>query len=168
MKKEFNVGDKVIYPSYGLGTVSNIESHTIYGIETKVYVISFDHDKVVLKVPFQKSSMLRVPMEQKDIHLLYDILRQPPDSARNGIKTNQIYETRIRSGDLCLVAKTARDIYKRNVAPSTTAPKANASYSYNQKRILDLAIKLIADEIAQAENINIDTAKERIINILNS
>lgn len=162
MIKEFAVGEKVIYPSYGLGEIMRIEVQDIYGIETKVYVISFDNGKMILQVPFQKSEMLRVPIDQKDIRVLYDILRQPPEMIKNGVKTNQIYENRIKSGDLCLVARTVRDIYKKNLLPV----KAQGTYSYNQKRILDLAIKLMADEIAQVENIATNTAKEKIIELL--
>ncbi len=164
MIKEFAVGEKVIYPSYGLGEIVDIESQTMYGIETKVYVISFDQGKMVLKVPIQKSDMLRIPMKSKDISTFYEILRQPPEATRSGIKTNQIYETRIKSGDLYLMAKTVRDIYKKNAV----VIKPQSSYSYNQKRILDSAIKWMAEEVAQIESMTVESARDKIIEMLNS
>lgn len=160
---EFNIGDKVVYPSYGLGEILKIESKTIYGVETKMYVISFNEGKVLLSVPLQKSHMLRFPIAKTQVPVIYDILQQEPDVLKGGIKTNQIYENRINSGDLSLVAQTARDVYKKI---NDSAKISTPVYTYNQKRLLDLAVKLMSDEISQAENIDHKTIKEKILSTL--
>ena len=163
MSTEFNVGDKVVYPSYGLGEILKIESKIIYGIETKMYVISFNAGKVVLSVPVQKSHMLRFPISKNEVPKIYDILQQDPDVLKGGIKTNQIYENRINSGDLILVAQTARDVYKKI---NDSAKISTPTYTYNQKRLLDLAVKLISDEISQTENIDNKEIRDKILTIL--
>ena len=53
---QFKVGDKVVYPSHGVGEIIDLESGSIAGIAVQVYVISFPHDKMVLRVPVKRAA----------------------------------------------------------------------------------------------------------------
>ena len=46
--QEFQVGDKVVNPSHGVGEITEIESQAIAGTTLEVYVISFPQDKMTL------------------------------------------------------------------------------------------------------------------------
>src|SRR6202008_1644336 len=58
---EFAVGDHVVYPAHGVGQVQGIETQEVAGLTLEVYVITFDHEKMTLRVPTgkAKSSGLR-------------------------------------------------------------------------------------------------------------
>jgi CarD family transcriptional regulator len=45
----FEVGERVVYPSHGVGEITNIETQSIGGIGIQVYVISFPQDKMILR-----------------------------------------------------------------------------------------------------------------------
>ena len=65
---DFAVGDHVVYPAHGVGKVQGVENQEVAGLSLEVYVITFDHEKMTLRVPTGKarSSGLR-PLAAGDI-----------------------------------------------------------------------------------------------------
>ena len=51
---DFGVGDHVVYPAHGVGVVQGVESQDIAGMKLELYVITFDHEKMTLRVPTAK------------------------------------------------------------------------------------------------------------------
>ena len=51
---DFKINDFVVYPSHGVGQIVDEESQNIAGFELKMYVITFEKDKMTLKVPKNK------------------------------------------------------------------------------------------------------------------
>src|SRR3546814_9641526 len=52
---DFSVGDHVVYPAHGVGQVQGIETQDVAGLKLEVYVITFDHEKMTLRVPTAKA-----------------------------------------------------------------------------------------------------------------
>ena len=52
---EFTVGDHVVYPAHGVGQVQGVEVQEVAGMQLEVYVITFDHEKMTLRVPTAKA-----------------------------------------------------------------------------------------------------------------
>src|SRR5260370_7602741 len=52
---EFKIGDSVVYPAHGVGAVIGIEVQEVAGLSLEVYVITFDHEKMTLRVPTRKA-----------------------------------------------------------------------------------------------------------------
>ena len=52
---DFKAGDFVVYPTHGVGKVTDIETRTISGHELKLFVIEFDRDRMTLRVPVTKA-----------------------------------------------------------------------------------------------------------------
>ena len=57
--KEFaySPGDYVVYPTHGVGKVSSIEKCEIAGHSLQLFVISFDRDRMTLRVPISKATI---------------------------------------------------------------------------------------------------------------
>ena len=74
-KPEFKVGERVVYPSHGVGEIIQIESQAIGEIKLEVYVISFPHDKMTLRVPVSRAtaSGLRTLATKSDVNNVYNI-----------------------------------------------------------------------------------------------
>ena len=53
---EFKVGDAVVYPAHGVGKVAAIETQEVAGMSLEVYVVTFDHEKMTLRVPTKKAA----------------------------------------------------------------------------------------------------------------
>jgi [protein-PII] uridylyltransferase len=53
---EFQAGDHVVYPTHGVGTVQGIESMSAAGHTLQVIVVTFDENRMTLRVPVGKAS----------------------------------------------------------------------------------------------------------------
>src|SRR5690554_1297098 len=52
---EFKVGDSVVYPAHGVGKVAAVETQEVAGMSLEVYVGTYDHEKMTLRVPTAKA-----------------------------------------------------------------------------------------------------------------
>ena len=53
--QDFIVGDYVVYPAHGVGQINGVETQEVAGLSLEVYVITFDHEKMTLRVPTRKA-----------------------------------------------------------------------------------------------------------------
>jgi len=53
--KTFKKGDYIVYPAHGVGRVTGVEKETVAGFDIEVYVVSFEQDKMTLRVPTAKA-----------------------------------------------------------------------------------------------------------------
>ena len=52
--EDFQINDFVVYPSHGVGQIIDEEVQNVAGFELKMFVLSFEKDKMTLKVPKDK------------------------------------------------------------------------------------------------------------------
>ena len=57
--KDFKAGDHVVYPTHGVGQVQGIEEVPVAGMTLKVIIITFEENRMTLKVPMGKARLLR-------------------------------------------------------------------------------------------------------------
>ena len=55
-KSEFRPDDFVVYPAHGVGRIISIEEQEIAGLRLELFVISFEKDKMTLRVPTARAS----------------------------------------------------------------------------------------------------------------
>ena len=158
-KPEFKVGERVVYPSHGVGEIIEIESQAIGEIKLEVYVISFPHDKMTLRVPVSRAtaSGLRTLATKSDVNKVYSILNDKPKRGNKmWSRRAQEYETKINSGQIEAIAEVVRDLYKN----------VDNDRSYSERTIYESAINRLATEIAVLENITIASATEKLVELL--
>ncbi|MEM6338333.1 MAG: CarD family transcriptional regulator [Pseudomonadota bacterium] len=156
---EFKVGDRVVYPSHGVGEIVEIESQTIADIKLEVYVISFPHDKMTLRVPVSRAtaSGLRTLADKSDVSGVYDILNgKPKRGNKMWSRRAQEYEGKINSGEIEAVAEVVRDLYKN----------VDNDRSYSERTIYESALNRLASEIAVLEKITKAAATEKLVELL--
>ena len=51
----FDVGDYVVYPKHGVGRVVELQSTEIAGTRLELYVLRFEKEKMILRVPVNKA-----------------------------------------------------------------------------------------------------------------
>jgi len=160
MSKEiFNVGEKVVYPSHGVGEIVNIEIQTIGGMEQRLYVISFPQDKMVLRVPVTRAaaSGLRALADKCDVSKIYEALQgKPRQGNRMWSRRAQEYEGKINSGNIVAVAEVVRDLYKN----------VDSDRSYSERTIYESAINRLASELSLLEEITQEEAVIKLVEVL--
>ncbi len=104
---DFAVGDHVVYPAHGVGSVIGIETQDVVGYSLEVYVITFAHDKMTLRVPTKKAvaSGLRALAEGNVVSRALTTLKGRARVKRTmWSRRAQEYEAKINSGDLISIA----------------------------------------------------------------
>ena len=156
---EFKVGDRVVYPSHGVGEITEVESQAIAGTKLEVYVISFPHDKMILRVPVSRAtaSGLRALSTKSDLSSVYDILNDKPKRGNKmWSRRAQEYESKINSGQISAIAEVVRDLYKN----------VDNDRSYSERTIYESALNRLASEIAALEGISAISAADRLVDLL--
>jgi CarD family transcriptional regulator len=152
----FAVGQSVVYPAHGVGKVTAVEKQTVAGMSLEVYVVSFDQDKMILRVPTNRAedSGMRSLAGSK---LVDDALKTLGGKAR--IKRTmwsrraQEYEAKINSGDLISIAEVVRDLHRGEDQPEQ---------SYSERQLYESALDRMARELAAVDDTDHDAAMDRL------
>jgi CarD family transcriptional regulator len=156
---EFKIGERVVYPSHGVGEIINIENQKICDMEVMVYVISFPSDKMTLRVPVNRAKLsgLRTLVSKSDLSKIYITLQGKAKSGnRMWSRRAQEYENKINSGDIVAVAEVVRDLYKN----------VDSDRSYSERTIYESALNRLAGELAVLEDINPSEAIDKLVEVL--
>jgi CarD family transcriptional regulator len=54
--QDFSPNEYVVYPAHGVGQIVSIEEQEIAGLKLELFVISFEKDKMTLRVPTAKAT----------------------------------------------------------------------------------------------------------------
>lgn len=154
--KAFGIGQHVVYPAHGVGVVTGIEKQTVAGMDLEVFVVSFDQDKMILRVPTNRAeaSGMRALAGTK---LVDDALKTLGGRARvkrtMWSRRAQEYEAKINSGDLISIAEVVRDLHRASDQPEQ---------SYSERQLYESALDRMARELAAVENIDKGAAMDML------
>ena len=162
MSKEmsFATGDFVVYPTHGVGRVAGIETQEIAGDTLKLIVISFDKDRMTLRVPVTKArnSGLRKLSTRKVMEAALTTLKGRSRGKRAmWSRRAQEYEAKINSGDPVSIAEVVRDLHRGSDQPDQ---------SYSERQIYQAALDRLARELAAVEDIDETAATQRLEDML--
>src|SRR3954447_8555139 len=149
---DFSVGDHVVYPAHGVGQVQGIETQEVAGLKLEVYVITFDHEKMTLRVPTAKAraSGLHALAETGVVSKALTTLKGRARVKRTmWSRRAQEYEAKINSGDLVSIAEVVRDLHRAENQPEQ---------SYSERQLYESALDRMAREVAAIERIDRDAA----------
>ena len=156
----FNSGDYVVYPSHGVGKISDISKQTIAGSELELLVVNFDKDKMTLRIPLAKIGNvgLRKISEPETIDQALDTLKGKAKIRKlMWSRRAQEYENKINSGNPVAVAEVVRDLYRQENL---------AEQSYSERQIYERAFDRLASEVAVCDNISFEEASKKMLGIL--
>jgi len=152
----FSKGDYVVYPAHGVGQIEGVETLQVSGTEVKLYAISFEKDRMRLKIPVQKalnSGLRKLCTTTR----LKDALKtlQGKSRVRRTMwsRRAQEYETKINSGDPVAIAEVLRDLKRSN---------DDTEQSYSERQIYQSALERLAREVAVVEKTTELKAAERL------
>lgn len=157
---EFSTGDLVVYPAHGVGRIDGIETLTIADQTVKLYAISFEQDRMRLKVPVERAneSGLRRLSSKERMKAAMETLQGRARIRRTmWSRRAQEYEAKINSGDPVSIAEVLRDL-KRNTE--------QGEQSYSERQIYQAALERLARELAAVEHIDEAKAADRLEEVM--
>ena len=152
----FNSGEYVVYPTHGVGKVTNIAKQTIAGSELELLVVNFDKDKMTLRVPAKLDQVgLRKISDETTMKEAFATLKGKPRIKKvMWSRRAQEYENKINSGNPVAVAEVIRDLHRSENL---------ADQSYSERQIYEHALERLASEVAVYDNISLEEANKKLL-----
>lgn len=154
----FNVGDKIVYPSQGVGVIDLIESKEFKGKMQKYYKIHLFNNSMKLMVPFSviESSHIRLVSDTEEIDNVFDnmdkFLDVDDDFTSNNFRERiAINNQKIKSGTLSDCIEVICNL-----------SKINSKHSLNnvEKQMLTNTKKILIEEICQSKDLSNNEAEK--------
>jgi len=159
-KHEFRPNDFVVYPAHGVGQIISIEEQEIAGIAMELFVISFDKDKMTLRVPTHKATEVGMRSLASP-----DVVSKAMSTLKGKAKVKramwsrraQEYEQKINSGDLIAIAEVVRDLHRTD---------DQREQSYSERQLYEAARDRLTRELAAVAGTEETDAQARIDEVL--
>jgi CarD family transcriptional regulator len=160
VRAEYKVNDKVVYPTHGVGQIMKIEELAIGDQKIEMFVIEFDRDKMIVRVPLTKlaANGVRKLASPNQMKTALDTLKGKARIKRTmWSRRAQEYEAKINSGDPVAIAEVVRDLHRNAGQPDQ---------SYSERQIYEKALDRLAHELAAVEKIDDESAAKRLEKVL--
>ena len=150
----FSIGDKVVYPSYGAGTITDIEEKVVDGNIHQYYALNIPvgNLRILVSVANAQKVGIRPCCEQDQlIGLLRDVQDKPIVMSDDW---NQRYKDnieKIKSGNVALVAEVFRALRQR---------ERERGLSSAEKKVLSTAKQIILSEIILSHGVERPKAED--------
>lgn len=156
----FRTNEHIVYPAHGVGRIVSIEEQEVAGTKLELFVITFDKDKMTLKVPTFKTEQvgMRKLSDEPVVKRALEVLKGRARIKRTmWSRRAQEYEAKINSGDLIAIAEVVRDLYRSESQPEQ---------SYSERQLYEAALDRMAREIAAVEKLDERGAVQKITEVL--
>ncbi len=157
----FNVGDKIVYPMHGAGTIDAIEQKDILGEKQEYYIIKMPGEVKVM-VPTAKASSVGVRsiINKEEAGKVLEVLEANETAMSNN--WNKRYKEnmdKMKTGDIYEIADVVRNLsYKQK----------EKGLSTGEKKMLNNAKQILVSELVLAEHASeneVETLVENKINL---
>ena len=141
----FKVGDKIVYPMHGAGTIESIEEKEILGEKQKYYIMKMPVGDIKVMVPTKNAELIGVRdvIGNDAAKNVLDVLEAAPtDMSSNWSKRYRDNQDKMKSGDICEVADVVRNLtFRSKIKPLATG----------EKKMLSSAKQILISELVLAE-----------------
>ena len=156
----FRINEFIIYPAHGVGQISEIATQEIAGMELDLFVVNFEKEKMVLRVPLNKAKEIGM-RKLADKKVMDGAIKTLKGRARvkrtMWSRRAQEYEAKINSGDLIAIAEVVRDLFRNENQPEQ---------SYSERQLYEAALERMAREVATIDKTTEDEAIVKLEAIL--
>lgn len=144
----FNIGDKVVYPMHGAGTIEAIETKEMLGQTEDYYIIKMPVDGVKVMVPTKKAQNIGVReiANKEESSRVYSILEQPMEELSCDSNWNKRYSSnidKIKSGSLSDVTEVFKELSHRHM---------EKGLSLGEKKMLTTSKNILLSELALSQD----------------
>ena len=156
----YKVGDKVVYPHHGAGTVVKKEKRTVLGEEREYLQIQILHNDMTVQVPSENADRvgLRKVIDETTVEQVLKALRGSgttmPKNWNRRFKHNR---DKIKTGDIYELAEVVRNLAIR---------EHQKGLSTGEKQMFTRAKKILASELMYALDKDETEAEEHLDNLL--
>ena len=156
----FNVGDKIVYPMHGAGTIDAIEEKDILGEKQNYYIIKMPGEVKVM-VPISKAGDIgvRSVIDKSEAGKVLEVLEaNETEMSNNWNKRYKENMEKMKSGSIYEVADVVRNLsYKQK----------EKGLSTGEKKMLNNAKQILVSELVLAEHASENEVENLVENKIN-
>ena len=153
----FNVGDKIVYPMHGAGTIDAIEEKDILGEKQAYYIIKMPGEVKVM-VPTAKAEEIGVRniINKENANKVFQVLEaNETEMSNNWNKRYRDNMEKMKSGDIYEVADVVRNL---------SFKQKEKGLSTGEKKMLNNAKQILVSELVLAEH----ASQEEVENLIDN
>lgn len=152
----FEIGDKIVYPNHGAGTIIGIETKEILGEEKQYYIMELPIGDMRVMIPIDKIDEIGVRgiIDEEEADQILALLKG--DKSKMSQNWNRRYRAnmeKLKTGDIYEVGGVVRDLTIRD---------EEKGLSTGEKKMLSNARQILISELVLAK----DMDEEEVINII--
>ena len=150
----FQVGERVVYPNHGVGTIENISTRTFGARTERFYLLRLAGNSLTIMVPFSHVNEvgLRKVTRNADVQRVLEFLAcgtaKPCSDWKNRFKENS---EKMRVGALQDIAEVFKCLLLQ---------QKEKTLSFREKKMLDRARQMLVMEVSTARTVSLDQATE--------
>ena len=152
----FDVGDKVVYPHHGAGTIVSKDVKLVLGEQREYLTIKILHNEMTVNVPVDNAEKvgLRWVIDQEMVDVVVKVLlggsTEMPKNWNRRFKHNR---DKIKTGDVFELAEVVRNLAIR---------ESDKGLSTGEKQMYTRAKKILASELMYALEMEEDEAEQHL------
>ena len=157
----FNVGDKIVYPMHGAGTIDAIEEKDILGEKQSYYILKMPGEVKVM-VPTAKAEEVGVRniIDKESAEKVIGVLEKDETAMdKNWNKRYRDNMEKMKSGDIYEVADVVRNL---------SFKQKEKGLSTGEKKMLNNAKQILVSELVLAEHATQDEVEKLVENKINT
>ena len=157
----FNIGDKIVYPMHGAGTIDSIEEKDILGEKQSYYILRMPGEvKVMVPISKAKEVGVRSIIDKSSADKVFSVLEQDEtEMNKNWNKRYRDNMDKLKSGDIYEIADVVRNL---------SFKQKEKGLSTGEKKMLNNAKQILVSELVLAESSNTDEIEEIVNNKINN
>ena len=154
----FKIGDQAVYPAQGVGIVEAIETRQLCGQTHDYYILRILDSDMTIMVPVANAGQvgLRRLISKDKVTSVYNLLDEKGSGSlalSSWSRRQREYNEKIKTGNLIEVAGVLRELF---------LIRQSKELSYGEKKVLDLARRLLVKELALAEGVAEEAVSRRL------
>ena len=157
---DFHPNEFVVYPAHGVGQIVSIEEQEIAGAKLELFVVSFEKDKMTLRVPTHKATEIGMRSLSSP-----EIIEKAMTTLKGKARVKkamwsrraQEYEQKINSGDLIAIAEVVRDLHRND---------DQREQSYSERQLYEAALERLTREVAAVDDVDEVSAAKKVDEVL--
>ena len=157
----FNIGDQIVYPMHGAGTIDSIEEKDILGEKQSYYILKMPGEvKVMVPIAKAEEVGVRSIIDKSSADKVFQVLEQDEtEMNKNWNKRYRDNMDKLKSGDIYEIADVVRNL---------SFKQKEKGLSTGEKKMLNNAKQILVSELVLAENSNTDEIEEQVDNRINN
>ena len=157
----FNVGDKIVYPMHGAGTIDSIEEKDILGEKQSYYILKMPSEvKVMIPIAKAEEVGVRNIIDKQSAEKVFTVLSQDEtEMEKNWNKRYRDNMDKMKSGDIYEVADVVRNL---------SFKQKEKGLSTGEKKMLNNAKQILVSELVLAEHATQEEVEQLVENKINT